>query len=608
MDDLIKYYNEELNYLRHAGELFSNKNPEIASKLRLNANEITDPFVAQITESFAFVTARIKQKLDDGYAEINEALLDIILPHLTRPLPSFSILQFCSKSSNKTVHAITKGTCLNFKLENKANYEFITLYNTPILPLKINSLKFENSPFSQIENIKKSQAKSRLAIELSTHNKELNFIQLTNTTIRFFISLELENAYQLYTLIFNHLEAISLYYPENPSQEINLALSCIQEIGFKNHENALAFNKNSFQGYRLITEFFAYPQKFLFFDLDLPSHILQLLRNTLNIHLYFNIHNTNLAKTVNNGALSLNCVPIINIYENQAEVIKLDHSQFEYSVIPKNLRNNTAQEVYSISQASTTREQQPFTIHPYFGLKHSALQEQNLYWHTRRRSSSENNDLNGINNNLQISFTHLDTLPLHKEQHIVNLDLLCINYDLYQKLYIQNLDYQIEFKENSYSFVKEMFNIIPVTDLQRPLLGYKQHWKIFSHLLLNASSLLDSENESLTDLKELLTIYNTSENTYNQSLINCLEKVQVQYSISRLPIAGKYGFCNGVKVNISLNDAYKKYSGLFLFGCILRKFLGLYVSINNFIDFKMTDKTGTIIYQWQPLLGQQQAF
>src|SRR5215472_15281143 len=94
-DELLRYYEDELTYLRQSGAQFAEKYPKIASRLRLEASKETeDPHVERLIESFAFLAARVHLKLDDDFPEIAEALLGIVYPHLVRPIPSMAIADF----------------------------------------------------------------------------------------------------------------------------------------------------------------------------------------------------------------------------------------------------------------------------------------------------------------------------------------------------------------------------------------------------------------------------------------------------------------------------------------------------------------------------------
>src|SRR5207245_525995 len=93
-DELLAYYNGELAYLRDLGAEFAEKYPKVAGRLHLEAGKCEDPHVERILEGVAFLTARIRRKIDDEFPEISDALLHVLAPHYQRPIPSLSVVQF----------------------------------------------------------------------------------------------------------------------------------------------------------------------------------------------------------------------------------------------------------------------------------------------------------------------------------------------------------------------------------------------------------------------------------------------------------------------------------------------------------------------------------
>src|SRR3974390_3592169 len=91
-DDLLLYYERELDYLRKSGAQFAEKHPKVASRLVLEPAKCEDPHVERLLEGFAFLAARVHLKLDDEFPEITEALLSIVYPQLVRPIPSMSVV------------------------------------------------------------------------------------------------------------------------------------------------------------------------------------------------------------------------------------------------------------------------------------------------------------------------------------------------------------------------------------------------------------------------------------------------------------------------------------------------------------------------------------
>ena len=93
-DDLLLYYERELDYLRKSAAQFSARHPKVASRLVLEPTKCEDPHVERLLEAFAFLAARVHLKMDDEFPEITEGLLTVVYPQLVRPLPSMSVVEF----------------------------------------------------------------------------------------------------------------------------------------------------------------------------------------------------------------------------------------------------------------------------------------------------------------------------------------------------------------------------------------------------------------------------------------------------------------------------------------------------------------------------------
>src|SRR2546430_4249034 len=93
-DELLSYYNRELAYLRRLGGEFAEAHPKIAGRLRMTADAVEDPHVSRLLEGVAFLNARIRQKLDDDFPELTDAILGQLYPHYLAPVPSMTIVQF----------------------------------------------------------------------------------------------------------------------------------------------------------------------------------------------------------------------------------------------------------------------------------------------------------------------------------------------------------------------------------------------------------------------------------------------------------------------------------------------------------------------------------
>ncbi|NOT47154.1 MAG: type VI secretion system baseplate subunit TssF, partial [Acidobacteria bacterium] len=289
-DELLGYYERELIFLRRMGGEFAKKYPKIAARLQLDEEKIEDPHVERMIEAFAFLSGRIGLKLDDELPEITESFLNLLYPHYLAPIPSMAIAQFSFGSPDdklNTVQKLERGARLNSRPVDGTPCRFQTAYNVELAPLELES--------GSLESLAPKDARGMYAdcfIKLSFRcfgDSNLHEFTVGETgeipkSLRFHINGDPQLIFPLYEIIFNHATRVEFRPKETPLGQKTLktltnlqlkmpdpifidAEEAIKQVGFADDEGILPFTKRSFAGYRLLSEYFAFPYKFLFFDL-----------------------------------------------------------------------------------------------------------------------------------------------------------------------------------------------------------------------------------------------------------------------------------------------------------------------------------------------------
>jgi len=275
-DDLLAYYQQELTLLRQLGAEFSQAHPKIAGRLRLGAKMVEDPHVARLLEAFAFLTAHVHAKLDDDFPAISDALLEVLYPNYLAPLPALSIAHLQIDIEKLTgLKTIAKNTLLVSDSSYGESCFFRTCYPVELWPIKVIDANVNSSP-------------AVLRLRLGCTKDKLVFAGFELDKLRFFIHAAPQQAYALYQLLFNHVRAITLAESTQDKNPISLDKSCLRQVGFDEDNNLLPYNSRIFMGHRLLTEFFALPEKFLFFELvDLKDKIKnKFIKENQNLEIY----------------------------------------------------------------------------------------------------------------------------------------------------------------------------------------------------------------------------------------------------------------------------------------------------------------------------------
>jgi type VI secretion system protein ImpG len=582
MDDFLAYYKHELNSLSQHLKEFAEKYPELADKVNL----VENPHVSRLVQAFGILHAKLNLALEESFVQFTNSLFDILYPHYNTPLPSFSILALEPSEKLKEPFLLNKGKLLTMKSDDNA-CTFQVCYNTEILPLEIKQAFCRRVIDHEADNI----TKSILTIDISSL-KEADLSKIK--TIRFFIKGLNDTGYLIYKNIINNVLSIKVNNPEDLGNIQVINKDVIKEVGFADNESILPFSDSSFTGYRLITEFFAFTQKFLFFDLDLSNISLIRYRKEWQIHFY--LDNEELANLVIRDNFLLNAAPIVNLFPLESDPIKVLSGKTEYQIIMDN-KNPTHNKVYSLEKVKIiTGDQEKAGAHLFNFNYDKYLAKEGIFWYLTKRHG-----LSGglLDKDLYISLVDRDISLNKQNDKYLYVQAYCFNGNLPFDVYLEN--------NTSFKFID---NTIPATKakfLSRPTKTYRlcenndQRWNVIAHLSLNHFNLISSNGKDI--LKEILTIYNAGNVSLNKLLIDNITDVKVTEKIARIKIGKTYQFCKGSLVEICFNSSSLSQGLLYLFFRILEEFTAMYCSINSFIQLLGKQQDGNIFYSGLPRNG-----
>ena len=394
-DELLQYYERELTYLRRLGAEFGREYPRVAAGLQLEPTRSDDPHVERLLEGFAFLAARVHLKLDSDFPVITEALLETVYPEYTRPVPSMSLVQFHvdpEQGQVTTGYRIPRETLLHAREFGGIACRFRTCYETTLWPVAVSEAAWV-APHQLQPPVRATEAVAALRVRLQARG-EAGFGKLPLEQLRFYLNAEPAVAAALYELLCNNCVAILLRQPGRPAEPpIRLPASCLRPVGFELGEGVLPAPRRSFVGYRLLSEYFTFPEKFFFLDLS----GLERLRDTdfgNQLELVFLIsrferaeRRTLLESAVNADVMRLGCTPVINLFPRTSEPILVNQRRPEYPIIADARRRETI-EIYSVEEvaAVTAGRSDVVRLEPLYAYRHShPADRERLYWSASRR-------------------------------------------------------------------------------------------------------------------------------------------------------------------------------------------------------------------------------
>lgn len=607
LDDLLPYYEREMSHLRFLGQEFAREYPKIAARLQLEEDNCEDPHVERMIEAFAFLSARIHRKLDDDFPEIVQAFLDVLYPHYLRPTPSLSIVEFDpGRNSNLTAHYdIPRHTELQSHPVDGTVCRFRTCYDVTLWPLRVAAADFnllERSVFNGRD--RDAIAELSLGIE-AFENVRLGTLGLDR--LRFFLEGESTLIHHLYELLFNNVAQLSVVVHDGQRERtLRLPPDALKPVGFQPEEGLIDYCERSFIGYRLLHEYFIFPEKFMFVDVTgLERALSGINAQRFELRIAFADYEQNdrlvrLAQNINRNTFKLGCTPVANLFAQRAEPIKLLHTRPEYPVIP-DVRHQHGVEIISIDQVmrvrKSGRKDDVSVCHPFFEPRGSDMaREHQSYWLARRVPTARST-LDGTDLHLRLVDRELELMEASSDT--LSLSLTCSNRDLPQMMSFGSE--QGDFSISQTQVVSAIRCLRKPTEAVRAPLEKGMIWRLISHLSLNHMSLASNGREALL---EMLSLYNYRNLLATRKQINGITRIDSAPVLTRIGHP-RPNFVRGTGITLEMDESQFTGSGIFLFGKVLDHFFGQYCSVNSFTQLTLRSRQRERdVVTWSPRTGE----
>lgn len=589
------YYQDELRYLREVGPEFARANPEIA---RFLADRGADPDVERMLEGVAFLCGRIRQKLDDELPELTANVMSLLWPHYLRPIPSLSILEFLPDIDTMQGPVV---------VEQGAEFASVPIDGTSCRygaswPTKLRPWAIES-----VALLTEAAQPVRLKIRFRTTEKAtLDALELD--TIRLYLSGDPRTTYALYLLLAAHVQQVTVSGGEEAAnrKEIELGTDHVQAAGLDRSDSVLPYPSYSFPGYRLLQEYFAFKDRFLFVDLkNLDASVVELgLENQLEVLITFD-RLFESYPLVSRDNIRLHCVPIKNLFRHTADPIRIQHDRTQYLIQPgkTGVADRRHVEVYSVDEVLGLvigQDIESRTYEPFYSMKHmaSSSAKEATYYQTRVTPNVVGGDLR-MGTDTYISFVSGVATTVLPKDETISIELTCTNRDLPVALRAADI---CEPTDTSPAGIR-FRNLLKPTPTIAPPLGNALHWRLISHMSLNYVALTDVDH-----FRELLRVYDfqsaqdAQKGLAHQRMLDGILSIKSNFAerlIRGAPV-------RGVEVELELNEEHFAGEGdAYLFGGIIDRFLGLYVTVNAFSQLTVRMARSGQLYSFPARWGEQ---
>lgn len=600
-DELFPYLTRELDFLdRLAEDKFRNANPKIKERLKLGATKLRDPHVQMLMEGVAYLNARVRCKLDDDFPELTHALLEVLYPQLLAPIPAMAIAQFTRdpKGGTPPGYALKRGTMLETAPE-PASSEcclFRTCYDVQVWPIAVEEASVSGVPLPAPEVAGRDRANSVTRIAMGSVG-DWSFAQLQGGGLRFYLKRPEQYVHALYELLVEGQVQVALARSPQDAHPVILG-AAVRVVGFEPDETLLPEDDRVFPGYRFLTEYFAFPHKFLFIEIGgLTEQVLQNFGDRLEIYIYSRRTNRDLENRVNQHTFALGCTPVVNLFQQVTEPIALTHERYEYRVVPDRRRQHL--EVYSVDEVFSKNDAGHVERYaPFFGIHHhGARAAQERYWTANRRKDPYDE----YGTELLLSFVNLNFGIESAPTEVFTVKATCFNRDLPARLPFGGGQPALTLRDGG--AVVGIECLTQPTTTGRPNLREGMLWRLVSQLSLNHLSITEGAAGAQA-LKEILRLYDLRGGDTGHGDIDGIVSVAGRLQPGRIKLGKRSAVCQGLAIEVELDETRYAANNQFLFMSVLERFLNLYCSINSFTQLTVKQRREKkVLYQWPARSG-----
>ncbi|MEM6939707.1 MAG: type VI secretion system baseplate subunit TssF [Pseudomonadota bacterium] len=615
---LLRHYESELTYMRDMGAEFAKAYPKIAGRLGMEGVEVLDPYVERLLEGVAFLSARVQLELELQYPQFTSHLLEIVYPHYLAPTPSMMIARFEPDFSNaalKKGYVLPRQTKLRSRLMEgeQTPCEFRTAADVTLWPIEIAEAEYIDARGALVAAGVATDPRARAAVRLKlkrVDGDKMADLPLDDLTL--YLDRKSGANYALYELLCTQCVGLA-GRSTDPRADWAVALDGgLAQAGLEPDEALLPTPRRSFDGYRLLQEYFALPERFLFVRLEgLRAALARAEGPEVNVYILLAEGNAELATAVSPAAFALNAVPAVNLLRKRCDRVQISHKRPDQHVVP----NRTAGldfEIYKIESVTgiSAKGEDDVPFRPFYsdadftsaGDVHTAY-----YTQTRQmRQRNEKERLRGVRTSYLGSEIYLTLVDQNQAPYPADLDqlavtALCTNRDLPMLLAVGD---EGVFQLPDGGPVKAVQTPIPPTRPNPTLAQGDTAWRLISHLSLNYLSIAETgQGSSAAALRELIGIYAPLGNRVTEKQLEGIRSVKSRAIVRRMSDEVLSTAVRGQEITIDFDESFFEGTSLYVLGTVLERFFAKYATINSFTETVLTTERRGEIARWRPKSG-----
>lgn len=622
MDDLFLNYQRELLILRALCREYAQRYPKVAARLQLGGEACDDPHVERLIQAVALLCARVSKRLDDGYPQFTEALLNLLFPHYLRPFPSCAIVRVAAPAGAAAVGVLARGTRLESRVVKDVACTFTTAYD--VVPATIVLASAHVKTLVDAPPATRLPAGVTASVSLVFKSAQAGTPLLApHATMRLYINCDPSFCATLRDALFMRTAAAYVQF-EDCGPWTKLATVPLSPVGFADHDALIPFGAQSHVAYRVLAEYFAFPEKFNFVDVDLASLLARApagattaataaTATTLTLHLVLadllpDREEARLLASLSSTSLLQGCTPVVNLFRQPGVPISVDQLSADYTVLahgsyPQAFEVYSVDQVHMVQQAGNHAAVSEFR--PFYSLRHDQQEETDKpgeqhgrYW-LMRHDETLAICSPGHEKTLTLVDSHLSALEI--DRSTLSIELTCTNRDLPYAIKLAPLHGDGDL------FVAGGAANHSIRFLRRPtrparlVSGADTEWRLISHLALNHHSLVDDGGAAL---REMLGLYDLAQSPVSRRQISGIAAVDSAYATAWIRHQRGTSLVHGSEVRLTIDEDAFVGTGLHLFAQVVDQFFAMAVHINSFVELVILSRqSGKELIRCQPHSG-----
>jgi type VI secretion system protein ImpG len=617
---MLEYYNRELAYVREQGAEFAEQFPKVAARLGMRGIEVADPYVERLLEGFAFMSARVQLKMDAEFPRFSQRLLDLVYPGYLAPTPAMGIARFepsKSEGGSSDGYVLPRHSRLRARLpvNEQTACEFRTTHEVTLWPVRLAEARLTAAPpdLPMIGYQWGAPVRGALRLTFETTSK-LEIAALKLDSLPLFITGPVDTVSKLQELIHTQCLGLLVHSGGLPSHGmVPYPMGYLQNEGFAPEQAMLPRDSRGFDGYRLLHEYFAFPERFRFFSVNgLQRALPRITGHRFEVVILLKASNVALESVIDVNNFLLYCAPVVNLFARTSDRVPVGTNRFEFHAVIDRGRPLDF-EVHSVLRVTGQQSNTDHDIvfHPLYAAANVDRRGADAFFSVRRepRLLSENARRHGprtgyIGSECFLTLVDTNESPYPAEMRQITIEALCTNRDLSLLTPLSNKGSDLSLLSSAP--IEEIRFVVSPTRPTPAIAEREITWRLISHLSLNYLTLTDlNPEQGASALRDLLLLYAGLGSSGAEAQIDAVQKLSVSAVNRRVPGCGPIVFGRGVQLDMLVDEIPLAGVSPWLLGAVLEQFFARHVGVNSFTEFILRSTQRGQIANWQARIGRR---